>query len=182
MIVFLPRPRAGLDGVTILQKSFEILGVPETASREEIRAAYRKLALSWGVTPLLCEEFGPERDWANEQMATINAAYRQCLNNPPLRSVEPEETGLAEVQRLIDDGQLSAARQRLMAFTTRCAEWNYLFGALLVQTAEYEKAVLYLSVAAHQSPGEYKYMKALEGARRLAGGRRRGFLPRLGIR
>ena len=179
MIVFLPRPRAGLDGVTILQKSFEILGVPETASREEIRAAYRKLARRWHPDRFAP---GPERDWANEQMATINAAYRQCLNNPPLRSVEPEETGLAEVQRLIDDGQLSAARQRLMAFTTRCAEWNYLFGALLVQTAEYEKAVLYLSVAAHQSPGEYKYMKALEGARRLAGGRRRGFLPRLGIR
>ena len=158
-----------------MQNAFEILGVPAGATREEIRAAYRKLARRWHP-----DRFspGPERDWANEQMAVINAAYRECLDHPRTRTIEPEQAQLAEVQQLIDDGQFAIARRLLMAFTTRTAEWNYLFGALLVRTAEIEKGILYLSVAAHQCPGEHKYAQALEGARRLAN-KHRGLLPRL---
>ena len=163
-----------------MSNSFEILGVAEGAKREEIRAAYRKLARRWHpdrFTP------GPEREWANERMAEINAAYHECLTQPAARiAASDEEATLEQVQRLIDDGQLANARQILMGVTTRCAEWNYLFGALLVRTAEYEKALLYLSVAAHQRPEELKYVAALEGARRLAAGRKRRILPHFGIR
>ena len=161
-----------------MQKAFEILGVPESATQEEIRAAYRKLARRWHPDRFSA---GPEREWASEQMAAINAAYRECLNKPALRAIEPEQAQLDQVRRLIEDGQLRSAREQLMAFTTRCAEWNYLFGALLLRTAEYEKAILYLSVAAHQCPNEGEYAQALERAQRLAGGKRRGLLSRLGI-
>ena len=55
-----------------------------------------------------------------------------------------------------------------MGCSTRCAEWNYLFGALLMQTRETEKAIMYLSVAAHQRPDSAKYARALAEARKLA--------------
>ena len=57
--------------------AYEILNIPATATREEIRAAYRVMARRWHPDRFLP---GPERDWANEKMADINAAYRLCLN------------------------------------------------------------------------------------------------------
>ena len=166
-------------GWSILQNSFDILGVETGATRDEIRTAYRKLARRWHPDRFAV---GPERDWANERMAEINAAYRDCLDRATPGALPTEEAALAQAQQLIDDGQFSNARAILMGVTTRCAEWNYLFGALMMRTAEYEKGILYLSVAAHQRPDELKYARALEGAQRLADGRKHKLLGRLRLR
>ena len=107
---------------------YEILNIPETATREEIRAAYRDLARRWHPDRFMA---GPERDWANERMAAINAAYRACLDGArqgDKPSAEGESEALLRVQALIDDGKYQKARKLLMGFDTRCAEWNYLFG------------------------------------------------------
>lgn len=143
--------------------AFEVLNLQPTASREEIRKTYRALARRWHPDRFM---EGPERDWANEKMAEINAAYRECLDGFPGRSSAPDDTAhLAQVQRLMDDGKYLSARKMLMGFTTRCAEWNYLFGAVLMRLCEREKALIYLSVAAHQNPGSAKYAQALREAR-----------------
>ena len=149
--------------------AYEILNVPRTASRDEIRAAYRRLARRWHPDRFMQ---GPERDWANEKMAEINAAYRECLDGRIERTVEPDNSDqdrLQEVQKLIDGGHYHSARKMLMAFTTRCAEWNYLFGAVLMRMRETEKALIYLSVAVHQNPGSTKYARALNEARLMQG-------------
>lgn len=150
---------------------YELLNIPTTASQEEIRAAYRALARRWHPDRFLP---GPERDWANEKMADINAAYRRCLDGlktPRLR-VDSEGEALRQVQALIDDGKYQSARKLLMGFDTRCAEWNYLFGALLLNQSEVEKALIYLSVAAHQAPDSVKYARALKQAQQLNATRR----------
>ena len=143
--------------------SYELLNIPTTATRDEIRAAYRELARRWHPDRFMA---GPERDWANEKMATINAAYRLCLNG--LRESPAALGGKAEalmrVQALIDDGKYQTARKLLMGFDTRCAEWNYLFGAVLLKLRDTEKALIYLSVATHQAPGCMKYARALKEA------------------
>jgi len=59
-----------------------------------------------------------------------------------------------------------------MGFDTRCAEWNYLFGAILMKLSETEKALIYLSVAAHQAPDCVKYARALKEAQQLNATRR----------
>jgi len=150
---------------------YEVLNIPTTASRDEIRAAYRSLARRWHPDRFMP---GPERDWANERMADINAAYRRCLDG--LREyrqpMDSEDEALRRVQALIDDGKYQSARKLLMGFDTRCAEWNYLFGAVLMNLAETEKALIYLSVAAHQAPDCVKYASALKQARQLSATRR----------
>lgn len=145
--------------------AYELLNIPVTATREEIRAAYRTMARRWHPDRFMD---GPERDWANDRMAEINAAYRTCLNglHGSRRAALAEDEKLRHVQKLIDDGKYISARQMLMGFTTRCAEWNYLFGAVLMRLCETEKAVIYLSVAAHQNPNSAKYARALNEARR----------------
>lgn len=140
-----------------------MLNIPANATRDEIRAAYRELARRWHPDRFLP---GPERDWANEKMADINAAYRLCLNG--LRdakvSAASEDEALKQAQALIDDGQYQSARKLLMGLGTRCAEWNYLFGWVLLHQSDTQKALIYLSVAAHQNPNSVKYARALKEA------------------
>ena len=142
--------------------AYEILNITQSATRDEIRASYRALARRWHPDRFM---EGPERDWANEKMAEINAAYRACLDGTavPMAAAD-EKNRLAEVQRMIDDGNFSSARKMLGSFTTRCAEWNYLFGAVLLKTSDVQKALIYLSVAAHQQPNNVKYAAALKEA------------------
>ena len=148
-----------------------MLNVPATATRDEIRAAYRDLARRWHPDRFMP---GPERDWANDRMADINAAYRACLSGLKDARVAAggEGEALRRVQALIDDGKYQSARKMLMGFDTRCAEWNYLFGAVLMNLAETEKALIYLSVAAHQRPDSVKYARALQQAQQAMTSRR----------
>ena len=117
---------------------YEILNIPMTATREEIRTAYRNLARRWHPDRFLP---GPERDWANEKMAAINAAYRHCLNGAksPAPAGGDEAEALRRVQALIDDGKYQTARKLLMGFDTRCAEWTYLFGAVLMKLSDTQR-------------------------------------------
>lgn len=144
--------------------AYEVLNIPQNATRDEIRASYRALARRWHPDRFM---EGPERDWANEKMAEINAAYRACLDGTaaPMAASEEQER-LAQVQQMIDDGNFSSARKLLNSFSTRCAEWNYLFGAVLMKTSDVQKALIYLSVAAHQQPGNIKYARALKEAQK----------------
>lgn len=159
-----------------MERSFNVLGVAETATVSEVRCAYRKLAKRWHPDRFMA---GPEREWAGEKMAQINAAYRVCLQHAK-KSEQGEAEKLNRARKFIDDGMFSNARAVLMEIETRCAEWNYLFGTMLLRRYEYEKALLYLSVAAHQRPGNIKYARAERTARDLHGGRKRqSFFSRL---
>ena len=147
--------------------AYEILSVAPNASREEIRAAYRALAKRWHPDRFMQ---GPERDWANAKMAEINVAYRACLDGlkDARQSVDGDSDGLTQVQRLIDEGRYNVARKKLMGLNTRCAEWNYLFGWVLMHQSDVDKALIYLSVAAHQNPKSAKYARALSEAQRMS--------------
>ena len=160
---------------------YEVLNIPATVTRDEIRTAYRDLARRWHPDRFLP---GPERDWANEKMAAINAAYRACLNGAGAAkpTADGEAEALRQVQALIDDGKYQSARKLLMGFDTRCAEWNYLFGAVLMKLSETDKALIYLSVAAHQAPDCVKYARALKEAQRLNTTRRLTGLLARGMR
>lgn len=141
---------------------YKVLDLPVTASKDQVRTAYRNLARRWHPDRFM---EGPERDWANEKMAEINAAYHACLRGERPAS-DPAEEGraLARIEEMIDSGHYQRARKMLMEITTRCAEWNYLFGAVLFKLCENEKALIYLGVAARQQPENIKYARALREA------------------
>lgn len=157
--------------------AYAVLNLPPTATKAEVRAAYRALARRWHPDRFM---EGPERDWANEKMAQINAAYRMCLKEPVhCLNEEADSRALQRIEELINGGQYPLARRMLMSIATRCAEWNYLFGAVLFKTHELQKALIYLSVAARQQPGNAKYAQALKEAERAQPGHREKLLSRI---
>ncbi len=161
-----------------MASDYEILGVSPCASREEVRAAYRALARRWHPDRFM---EGPEREWAGARMAEITRAYRACIKGcraaRATRTTRAEDDErLEQARRLIDDGQFSNARAVLMEVSTRRAEWNYLFGLMLLHRQEYEKALVYLSVAAHQQPENEKYTRMENVARGIQESKR----PRFG--
>ena len=143
--------------------AYELLNISPSATRDEIRAAYREMARRWHPDRFMA---GPERDWANDKMAAINSAYRQCLDGlkGDRRDAEGDAETLQQVQRMIDEGRYQSARRALMGLNTRCAEWNYLFGWSLMHLSDLDKALIYLSVATHQKPDSVKYARALQEA------------------
>ena len=115
--------------------------------------------------------------WAEKRMTAINNAFHEALmlcRNPSsgMASSKPEREQLADVKRLMELGQLSAARQALLRVATRSAEWNYLFGALLLRLGEYEKAVLYFGIASRQRPQNAQYRSAYHSAEAIRNQRR----------
>ena len=150
---------------------YEILGTTENPGVGEVRKAYRALAKRWHPDRFAA---GPERAWAGDKMAEINAAYRALLNAARAKD-QNEADQLVRARQMIDDGRLTGARELLMGMPTRCAEWNYLFGALLMKLNDLNKALIYLSVAAHQKPDSAKYASAELAARGAVDRRRRIF-------
>lgn len=150
-----------------MENPFDTLGISSNASEIEVRQAYRAMARRWH--PDRFAE-GPERLWAEQKMVQINLAYHEALvesaGRTPGQSNEmtPEDEQLEDIKKMIDIGQLSSARQALIRVATRSAEWNYLFGAVLLRLGEYEKAVLYFGIAARKQPNNLQYRAAYASA------------------
>ena len=148
--------------------AYDVLGVSKDASVTEIRRAHRELARRWHP-----DRFGagPERLWAERRMVEINQAFEEALKQASRldgsNEMTPERDQLDDVRKLLGLGQLSAARQALMRVATRSAEWNYLFGAVLMRLGELEKAVLYFGIASRQRPGNVQYQTAYLSAEAL---------------
>lgn len=148
-----------------MANAFEVLGVSVDSQEADIRRAYRELARRWH--PDRFQE-GPERMWAEQKMIAINNAYRDALQQAKSESrsdgMPTEREQLADARKLMDMGQLTAARRALLRVATRSAEWNYLFGAVLLRLGEYEKAALYLGIASRQKPDNSQYRTAYHSA------------------
>ena len=164
-----------------MASAYEILGIPKNASESEIRRAYREMARRWH--PDRFPE-GPERMWAEQKMTSINIAYSEameaCGSGVEPGAAGPEDEQFADARRLLEMGQVSAARHALVRISVRNAEWNYLFGATLLRQGEYETAVLYFGIAVRQKPQNKQYRAAYMSAEAIRDQKKgRPFLSRV---
>ena len=164
---------------------YQILGVPETASDEEVKRAYRELARKYHPDNY---HDNPLADLAQEKMKDINAAYEQITKmRSGAKSGGYSSAGssgsygsyggyqqqyssqsssgssvLQQVRIAINTGNISRAEALLANYSDHNAEWNFLRGAVCYRRGWMDEANRYYQTARQMDPGNAEYRQALE--------------------
>ncbi|MBS6184053.1 MAG: J domain-containing protein [Clostridium celatum] len=155
---------------------YEVLGVKQGASQEEIKSAYRKLVKQYHP-----DQYGdnPLKDLAQEKLAEVNKAYDMLKNGGGNTSYNSSSNGYngsyntgynsyssntaiyAEVRSLIQMRNISVAESKLNAIKQRDAEWYYLYGNVMMAKGWFESAYNNIQRACAMDPNNFEYRQAL---------------------
>ena len=152
---------------------YEVLGVPENASEEEIKKAYKELVKKYHPDKY---QDNPLADLAEEKLQEVNEAYDMLMknrNSGPSSSYNYGNYGAGSgngggygtpdymaVRRYIDAGNLTAAENILNSTKDRSAEWFFLSGMLSYRKGWYDDAVNKLKTANDLAPNNMEYSQA----------------------
>ena len=168
---------------------YKILGVPEDASDEEIKKAYRELARKYHPDNY---HDNPLEDLAQEKMKEINAAYEQITKERASgrrtggaggaygggsygyggyqsyggygssQSYSGQSSVLQQVRIAINTGNISRAEALLANYSDHNAEWNFLKGVVCYRRGWMDEALRYYRTAVQMDPGNAEYRQALD--------------------
>ena len=168
---------------------YKILGVPEDASDEEIKKAYRELARKYHPDNY---HDNPLEDLAQEKMKEINAAYEQITKerasgrrtggaggaygggsygyggyqsyggSGSSQSYSGQSSVLQQARIAINTGNISRAEALLANYSDHNAEWNFLKGVVCYRRGWMDEALRYYRTAVQMDPGNAEYRQALD--------------------
>ncbi|MBC8558660.1 J domain-containing protein [Fumia xinanensis] len=159
---------------------YKILGIPNTATEEEVKTAYRELAKKYHPDNYADS---PLADLANEKMQEINEAYDSIITS--LRASKGgagtgqpnngyagyntagqrgyQSSNLADIRRLIQENRLVEAEELLdgIPAASRDGEWYFLKGSVYFQRGWLDDAMNHFSTACRLSPNNPEYRAAM---------------------
>lgn len=158
-----------------MNNPYEVLGVSETATDEEIKAAYRKLAKKYHPDNYADS---PLADVAEQKMKEINEAY-DAINNMRQKGKGTGSTGgssyysnasssqFYNVRIYIQRNMIDRAEQMLNSTPqgNRTAEWYYLKGMCAYRRGWSEEAFSNFTAACNMDPNNSEYRAALNNMR-----------------
>lgn len=154
----------------MMMNPYEVLGIKEGASQEEIKAAYKALVKKYHPDRY---QNNPLADLAEEKLQQINEAYDMLTNNAGAGSYSNSygqgagsnvnKAKFAEVRKAIDMGNLMGAESMLNSLNDGSAEYYFLRGVLCSRKGWYDEAMSNMQRATQMDPGNYEYQRYFQG-------------------
>lgn len=158
---------------------YEVLGIKPGASQDEIKSAYRKLIKKYHPDQYTDN---PLKELAQEKMIEINEAYDALTKNGGSANYNTSTNygntssnyntssnnasyDLQEVRRLIQSRNIAAAESKLNSINNRNAEWNYLYGVVMLNKGWFDAALNYMNTAVQMDPNNFEYRQGLNSLR-----------------
>ncbi|MDF2841202.1 MAG: molecular chaperone DnaJ [Clostridia bacterium] len=151
-----------------MRNPYEVLGVREGSSIEEVKKAYKELVRKYHPDQY---QNHPLSDLAEEKLKEINSAYDTLMkqfeagnagyqnNNNSYRG---EDSSLAQARSFVNSGNITAAEQVLDRAATRTAEWYFLKGIISMRKGWYNEAYANLQTAVNMDPRNLEYRNAFQ--------------------
>lgn len=162
-----------------MRDPYQILGVPENATDNEVKKAYRELARKYHPDNY---HDNPLADLAEEKMKEINAAYEEIgkrrsgggyagnygggyagNHGGGYRAAEGAafagDAVLQQVRFFISMGNLPQAEALLSRCEDHNAEWHFLYGALCFRLGRMDDALRHYRRAVEMDPSNVEYRR-----------------------
>lgn len=157
-----------------MKNPYEVLGLKETATQDEIKKAYRELVKQYHPDKY---ENNPLKDLAEEKLRDINEAYDTLMkknssaynnytnnsysnNNSSYNNNYSNQT-LQQIRLDINRGNLGGAEAALNSINNRNAEWNFLMGIIHLRKGWHDSAYNYINTACRMDPNNFEYRQTL---------------------
>lgn len=173
-----------------MMNPYAVLGIPENATEEQIKDAYRNLARKYQDDAL---QGGPLADIAQRKMQELDAAYdaivtarrgQASANTADSYSYAADNGGyaaqngyytaspLGDVRARINSGRMDDAETILDGIPTaqRSAEWYYLKGLIQQRRGWFDEAYRNFSTACRMDPANREYAAAFNSLNNNARG------------
>lgn len=171
---------------------YKVLGVSPSATDEEIKDAYRKLAKKYHPDQYADS---PLAELADEKMKEINEAYDTIVSQRKNRAAgggysaagsynygrSGGTSAFSDVRNYIMAGRIADAEQLLngVPVESRNAEWYFLKGSVLYRRGWLEEAKEHFTRACQMDPGNPEYQAALNQAMNQRSGAYGGYNPNM---
>lgn len=160
-----------------MRDPYQVLGIPSTATDEEVKKAYRNLARKYHPDNY---HDNPLEDLAQERMKEINEAYETIRTQRKAAQSGGQSYGgytggysqgynagayggvWQRIRLAISQGNLNLAEELLNAQTDHNGEWNFLKGAVCFKRGWMDEARRYYETAVQMDPGNAEYQRALD--------------------
>ncbi len=142
-----------------MRKYYEILGVNENATEEEINQAYKTLKAKYSKERFLEGSAGNE---AAKNLTKLETAYQEIISSKKVYNEQGESKveDFSDVEALIKKGDINGAQARLDDRTERSAEWHYLQSVVFYKKNWTNESKKQLEIAMNMEPHNAKYSEA----------------------
>lgn len=139
---------------------YEVFGLSENASDEEIDKKYEELKAKYSEDRFLEGEAGNE---AARKLTELETAYREIVSERKEDNFASSEDGYySELEAAIKRGDLNAAQNMLDSFNERNAEWHYLQSVVFYKKNWTNESKKQLEIAMQMDPDNQKYKNSYE--------------------
>ena len=163
-----PSPKRGItEGMNRLN-SFELLGLPRTATEQQVRQAYHTKVKACHPDQFTDSQ---TQQKAQEQLIQLNLAYEEALRlamghqaGAPVNMLSASEAKHLAI-KLMEQRRYESALLQLSHVQSRDDEWYYIHGQLLMNMRQYGTAHQSFREAVRMQPGNRAYRQgALDAA------------------